>query len=83
MPINAKDIYAILDKIDKHCRAIPALNTELRSMLAQVNFPKPDDAYKCKHGCTSFATAERLATHLFNVHGEGELPPLLPHEELA
>jgi hypothetical protein len=79
--INAKDLWKLLDDQDHHARALIAKNTELRSMLSQLNFPTDEGAYRCSCGF-SFKTEARLAAHQQNVHGGPPLP-LSPHEEKA
>ena len=82
MVVNPKDIWKLLDDVDHHARAITAKHSELRSMIAQINFPKDDGAYKCSCGL-SFKSQDRLDQHQRNVHGEGKPAPLTPHEEQA
>ncbi len=79
------EVFEIARKIRYELTSVQAKVTELLNALGRLNLPDEhgDKAFKCRHGCTIFATAERLATHLFNVHGEGDPPPLLPHEERA
>lgn len=79
------EVFEIAKKIRYDLTGLQAKVTELLNALGRLNLPDEhgDKAFKCRHGCTSFATSERLATHLYNVHGEGELPALSTHEELS
>ena len=80
MGATAKDIYGLLDKVDGHARAIMALHTELRSMLAQVQFPKHVE-WPCP-SCGADCGGERgLALHMQNVHDGPAVP--LDEAELA
>ena len=85
MSINPKDLWKLLDDTDHHARSILAKNTELRAMLAQINFPKEENPFKCAAPTCgwTFKTEGRLRQHEFNVHGIGEPAPLDPHEEAA
>jgi hypothetical protein len=73
MSVSAKDIYTLLDRSDKHARAMVAIHTELRSLLAQVQFPKPDDGFACSCG-NSYPTERARALHRANVHGGPAVP---------
>ncbi len=81
---NEPEVFEIAKKIRYDLTGIQAKVTELLNALGRLNLPdEHGEAFKCRHGCTSFATQERLQTHLYNVHGEGDLPALSPHEELS
>lgn len=80
MSVSAKDIYVVLDKVDGLARGIMALHTELRSMLAQVEFPRHVE-WPCPR-CGADTGGERgLALHLQNVHDGPAVP--LDDAELA
>ena len=75
MAVSAKDIYVLLDKSDHHARAMVAIHTELRSLLAQVQFPKADDGFACSSCGNSYQSERALALHRSNVH-DGPAVPL-------
>lgn len=81
MAATLKDIYKLLDSIDKHARAITAQHSELRSMLASLKLPQAAE-FPCPVCDTPLAGERALAFHMQNVH-DGFPVPLTEAEKTA
>lgn len=77
MSTHAGDVFKLIGYLQDDLRKTQARLVEIRALLASLNLPTPTSEHVCPKCAVDRRTADQLADHLVNVHGEGLSVPRL------